>query len=362
MRRLAVISPPPGNDLIQGLENAFQILHLDKLPENGEANVADICLVNAEGEDIGTAIDAISQLSSPAPAVVLASTRDVEQRIAALNAGFMDVLDTGIAFRELVSRLNLLVDHRIADRQLNQQVSIAQQVAMQAMASSADMNANMRFLIDSLSCRTLDELGMRLFQTLTYYELQCSLQIRSAHDTKNMESNGMPREMESQLLSELKAKGRFVDFGKRSVINHEHVSLLIRNMPIDNPRKYGQIKDNMFVLLQGLSARVNAMDAEVSLTKQFALKDRVTYRLQLLVENIEESNQHIIRGCATIFEDLMSEIEGAIVGFALNEYQEEILMGIMRHELQRINDQVSQGLQLDESFRRLLTHLMNMRA
>ena len=66
-----------------------------------------------------------------------------------------------------------------------------------------------------------------------------------------MEANGMAKDLEAHLLDELKDVGRYYDFGKRSVMNYENVSLLVKNMPIEDERRYGAIKDNIFSLLQG---------------------------------------------------------------------------------------------------------------
>lgn len=57
----------------------------------------------------------------------------------------------------------------------------------------------------------------------------------------------------------LKDDGRYINFGKRSVMNYEQVPLLVENMPVDDEKKYGAIKDNIFSLLQGAGARLKVL-------------------------------------------------------------------------------------------------------
>ena len=118
-------------------------------------------------------------------------------------------------------RLNKAVFNKIANDQLQSQVKMANEAAFSAMADNSKLGINVHFLLDSFSCTNLDELGQQLFQALNNYGLKCSLQMRGRYETKNMEQNGMAKDLEAQLLSELKDSGRYYDFGKRSVMNYD---------------------------------------------------------------------------------------------------------------------------------------------
>ena len=105
------------------------------------------------------------------------------------------------------------------------------------MSDTSDLGVNIQFLIDANQCNNLDELGMSLLQSVSNYGIKASLQLRSEFGIKNMEHNGMAKDLESALLWELRDDGRYVDFGKRSVMNYEQVSLLVKNMPLDDEKK-----------------------------------------------------------------------------------------------------------------------------
>ena len=166
---------------------------------------------------------------------MLIDNLDLDDRLKACELGADDCISSHVEHDDLVTRLQSTILNALANRQLKEQLKAASDVAMTAMSNTSDMGANIQFLLDSYQCENLDQLGQLLFKSLNYFGLSCSLQMRSKYQIKNMEANGMERTMESKLLSEMKDAGRFYDFGSRTVINYGSVSLLIKNMPKDQP-------------------------------------------------------------------------------------------------------------------------------
>ena len=52
-------------------------------------------------------------------------------------------------------------------------------------------------------------------------------------------------------------------FGSRTILNYAHVAVLIRNMPVDDPMRYGILKDHICYIANGLEARTLAMINEL---------------------------------------------------------------------------------------------------
>ena len=181
------------------------------------------------------------------PIVMLADRDELADRMDAFEAGFDDLIGND-AMWELRARIDRVVFNKLANAQLKAQLQQANEMAFIAMSDTSDLGVNIQFLLDCSTCNNLDELGMRLFQALQNYGLSCSLQMRSEHGIKNMEANGMAKAMESVLMDECKDQGRYVDFGHRSIMNYETVSLLVKNMPVDDDKKYGAIKRQCILL------------------------------------------------------------------------------------------------------------------
>lgn len=257
---------------------------------------------------------------------MLIDNLDLDDRLKACELGADDCISSHVEHDDLVTRLQSTILNALANRQLKEQLKAASDVAMTAMSNTSDMGANIQFLLDSYQCENLDQLGQLLFKSLNYFGLSCSLQMRSKYQIKNMEANGMERTMESKLLSEMKDAGRFYDFGSRTVINYGAVSLLIKNMPKDQPEKYGVIKDNIFGLLQGTDAKVKAIDLKLTVLEDQEAQQHLIKGLEHGIQTLESKYLDLTNEVASQVDGIVDSIETSMQTLLLTEEQESILL------------------------------------
>lgn len=272
------------------------------------------------------------------PVVLMGVEDSLDKRIHCYEIGYDDYLLTGITTEALNQRLKKLIFNKIANDQLKNQLSEARGMVFNVMSNTSDLGVNIQFMLDSHHCENLDELGMLLFQALQHYGVTCSLQMRSQFGIKNMEVNGMAKHLESNLLWELKERGRYVDFGHRSVMNYDKVSLLVKNMPKDNPERYGTLKDNLFSLLQGVDARICAIDNLKLLKLEKELVKLMGERVRLLMSEMDTTYQNMMKEIATVVEDMSERIHDVIVVCGLHEDQEAALEKIIEQAVVETNE------------------------
>lgn len=258
--------------------------------------------------------------------VLLSSNMALEKRLLACELGADDCIPTQLDHDDLVTRLQSTIYNAIANKQLKDQLKAASDVAMAAMANTGDLGANIQFLLDSYQCQNFDQLGQLLFQSLNHYGITCSLQMRGKYKTKNMEANGMQKTMESRLLSELKDAGRFYDFGNRTVINYNRVSILIKNMPVDDSEKYGQIKDNIFALLQGADAKIEALDMEANIHLEHQAQVNLVRRMESGIEHLGAQYRDMTAQIVGVVHELADSFEASMQTLLLTDEQEKILL------------------------------------
>ncbi|NRA24010.1 MAG: response regulator [Oleispira sp.] len=293
--------------------------------------------------------------------VIFVSSKDCnDERLAAYSCGADDYLGVDDLITELHGRLERIIINKIANDQLKLQLAQANEMAFIAMSGTSDLGVNIQFLLDANECNNLDELGMRLFQALKSYGLSCSLQLRSQFSEKNMEANGMAKSLESKLLSEMKDQGRYVDFSHRSVINYESVSLLVKNMPIEDEKKYGAIKDNVFSLLQGANARIQALDTLENLALEKNLVRSLTLKMKDLMSSIDDSYQEVMKDIANVVEDMADKIEASMHFLGMDEAQEKSLQDTIEGGILSTNNIFSEGLRLDKNLHEFLIHIDNL--
>ena len=326
--------------------------------ESAAQEAAKLIMIDAVALGADPAAESCRTLKrhSDVPVIILADVDSLELKMQAYEADCDDYLSRDDMV-ELKARIDRVLFNKIANDQLRLQLKQANEMAFIAMSDTSDLGVNIQFLLDVNRCDNLDELGMRLFQSIRSYGLNCSLQMRSRFAVKNMEANGMAKEMESAMLAACADQGRYVDFGRRSIMNYGRVSLLVKNMPMDDDKKYGAIKDNVFSLLQGCDARIAALDSLRSLSIESELVRRLSKNLRSVMSNTEEGYRDVMRQIADVVENMADGVESSLQFLGMDERQEAALQKIMETGIVDTNRIFNNGLRVDENVRGFLQKL-----
>jgi len=287
------------------------------------------------------------------PLIVVAEENLLEDKLKALEIGCDDYLDTSMAGDEACARINKSIFNQIANQQLKSRLELANQTAHSAMSDNSDLGANIQFLLGVHDCDNVDELGQLFFRTLGRYGLHCSLQMRSIMGVKNMEAHGMAKDLESQMLTQLAGEGRYIDFGCRTIINYDRVSLLVKNMPVDDKEKYGAIKDNTFSLLQGLNARILVLEDKQHLLDEKAALRKISEDVGSVMVTIKDSYQKVMCDIVTEVENVAELIQSKVPTLALTEENEYFLENATVNAIAETNRIFNEGLVVDEIFAKL---------
>ena len=172
-----------------------------------------------------------------------------------------------------------------------------------------------------------------------------------------MEATGLEKELESRLLTELQHKGRFVDFGRRCIVNYGQVSLLIKNMPEQDREQCTKIKDRILPFVQGADSRLKAIDAQRTLEIERNFMGKVVGRLRDSMKDFDDGYQVLMRGGADVVEDMAAKMDESILFMDLTHNQEQTLEEIMDNGVKGINSLFSQGVKVNEGFRQLVSHM-----
>lgn len=298
----------------------------------------------------------ISNLLGPRgiPLVVLTNGVSPDEKLQAFDVGCDDLIDINFATQdEINARITKSIFHKIANEQLHKRLELATETARSAMVDNSDLGANIQFLLAVNDCDNLDQVGQQFFSTIERYGLHCSLQMRSTLGIKDMEAHGMAKDLESQLLFQLKDSGRYIDFGLRTIVNYGRVSLLIKNMPVDDREKYGAIKDNTFSLLQGLNARIIALEDRCGLLEEKEILKKISQDVNSVMSTIKNSYQAVMRQILTEVENVAELIDHRLPHLALNEVDESFMFSLTDQLVKETNEIFNNGLKVDEIFERL---------
>ena len=281
------------------------------------------------------------------PLIVLARSKELQDKLDALEIGCDDFIEPEVGSDELRARITKSIFNRIATDQLADRLELANKTAQSALVDNSELGLNIQFLLDVHQCDNLDQLGQLFFTTIERYGLKCSLQLRSENEVKNMEAHGMAKDLESQLLLQLKDADRYVDFGKRTIMNYGRVSVLIKNMPTDDVERYGAIKDNTFSLVQGMHARVVSLDDRYSVLDEREALKALSSEVASVMATLKDSYQKVMREIADEVDKAHELVINRIPALTLVESDERFLEDTMDDCVKNTTRIFNDGLVLD---------------
>jgi DNA-binding response OmpR family regulator len=159
-------------------------------------------------------------------------------------------------FAQKISLLTKSLDNK---RRASEQMSYAQSVAMTAMSSMGELGVVMEFMSKSFTCRTIQSVGELALKAISQYDLDSVISFSWEGESYMARSNGADIEPEDRVhIAQLRTLGRILEINGQLVVNYDHTTILIKQMPEDSAL-CGRLRDNIATLCEGVESRVTGL-------------------------------------------------------------------------------------------------------
>lgn len=281
--------------------------------------------------------------------ILLGTDASQEQIEEAHAAGCDEALTHPVDLANL--RRQLRTTHRLTSERssFRQQANYAQKVAMTAMTSMGELGVVLQFLSKCFSCGSAREVALEVISSLGQYGLSGAVQIRGGQEILIESTPGGNSAEDSAVIGKLHGIGRIFEFKTRMVINYEHASILMNDVPDDNEQR-GRIRDNVAMLAEGAHARIASLLVEQdNKRKQSGIRFALGEILEMTAELRDQQCIRQNQGQSAVNSVILS-FETAFIRFGLRPEQESELINLLvdlRHEVAGI------GLSAEEVDRKL---------
>ena len=255
----------------------------------------DIEMPHKNGYDVCKEIKENSELVD-VPVIFLSSKSSLQEKIHGFEIGAEDYLVKPCETEILKAKVRHAIRQYREKKSLDQKAEAANMAAFEALSGSADLGRSLRFVERTYTMNSFEKLAQGLFQTMEEFGLQTSLMfiarngpIFFSHNTSEISP------LEKEMFIATHQEGRFCDFGNRTFCNFNLASLLIKNMPLENPERYGRIKDTIPWILGATEGKVRALDIQQELIDQEerigVSLEELRNKLSLLANQTVETHQ-----------------------------------------------------------------------
>ncbi|MCB1802899.1 MAG: response regulator [Gammaproteobacteria bacterium] len=293
-------------------------------------NPPDVILLDVEmpgmnGYDVCTQLRQ-HDATRDVPVIFLSSHSSLRERMQGYEVGADDYLVKPFEPENLLARINVLQRFRIQRSELLSRYEAAKETAMIAMTGTSELGMAMQFLERSHSLSTTEDLANALFEVTRNLELSCCLFVCVDGEQQWFADGEGIRPLEQELVTMSDRAQRFVDFGARTIINYQHLSLLVRNMPVQDMQRYGRTKDLLPLLLSSVDTRIGNLHAEQAMMQQshelLAAFGRIRSSFYHFARNLIDSQEQSDR----LLRDMLQELNQDFLRMGLEEDQEAYVL------------------------------------
>lgn len=151
--------------------------------------------------------------------------------------------------------------------------------------------------------------------------------------------------------------GRIFSFKNRMVVNHEKVSILVVNMPLDDAEYCGRIRDHLAIVAEAADLAIDNVCARLEAVRRAQEMLHIAAITRSAVEELRTTYRDIQISARLELETMTDSIEGMYLSLGLTNRQEATVSDVVRHATGRVLDLLELGSTLDASFTRIVGQL-----
>lgn len=349
------------------LSNDYNVIFASNGDEGVEMAISalpDIIITDVEmpGQNGYEVCDKIR--SNPAtakiPVVFLSSLSTVREKMKGYEAGADDYLVKPFDEDELKTKISVLLRFRDEKQNLEERVNEAQKTAYIAMTGSSELGQAMQLIEQSYCASDYENLAEQFFSYSSTMDLKCSLLINQNGINQCYSSKTATSPLELDLMTLLKGQDRFHDFGCRTQINYPNISLLIKNMPLDNMERYGRIKDLFPSILAAYDAKIRSLNIEKVINEQNIALNQSFQTIKESITDLGGALRNNAQSGFVILTEMLEELDVKLPGMGLEEDQEQFIVGKVEQAVESVRSISDTGDNISSSFHMVIEQLQKL--
>lgn len=330
---------------------------LDALAKNRpDIILLDIMMPGLNGYEVCDSIIR-NKATSDLPIIFVSAKDTLEERLKGYEVGAVDYFVKPFDHEELLAKIGKILEYKNEKDQLQQDIAIATNTAKQEATSSSELRVIIKFLNASYQAKSREELAYHIFEATKALGLNARLQFRTAHGDATFSDSGNISPLEESILRGARAKGDIFDFQDKAIFNNEMLSLLVKNMPVQDGARIEQTKQLVCTLLKGTESRLIVLDAESDMQRQKKQLIKLVEYVNAVMGDIGTDIYSIrIRG-TSILEEMNEFLEDLTPTLSLSDQDETSIQTMTRSVSDKMTAVLEKGIVIDDNFMKIIRQL-----
>ncbi|MEM0912489.1 MAG: response regulator [Pseudomonadota bacterium] len=309
----------------------------------------DVIMPEMDGFEVCEKIKADAELSH-IPIIFLSSQDTLKIKTKGYAAGGDDYITKPFEPEEITVKVATAVRRKRAFDKAKTAANDAAVSAMDLMNTLSEQSIVLHFMQSILNCASYRMLAMDLIHSMNSLNLSIAIEFSVEDEREYFATDDEDNSLERSVFAYVRDKKHIIDVGKRCVFNYPTMSILVRNMPNDNPDLHGRLKDHVSVVGRAAESKLLSLKKDVAMYEQRNELIEILTELQKTIGKLETEYNEQQDKSRVVFSDVNVKVESSFMALGLTEEQEDRIREIIDGAGDTINELFDSGLCLEKSF------------
>lgn len=272
------------------------------------------------------------------PVLFISNYDRLEDMVAGYDAGGDDYIVKPFNVAILARKVESLLRVEHTQQTAIDQARSADELASMALANLDEYAVLIRFLRSLNDCDHPRTLTRLLFELLGKYALDGTIQIRLHGLEWTVSPEGDNRPLEVAIMQHVRDMDRIFEFKMRAAFNFESITILVNNMPTQDPELCGRIRDDVLIAAECANAKLQAILAAAENTRAKSTATALLDTLREAVKGFEHAYATARYRGTVLTQEMLDELAEACASLGLSDEQEDRIQSMIRHKVALLSE------------------------
>jgi CheY-like chemotaxis protein len=251
----------------------------------------------------------IRRMEITVPIIFVTSYQDIEVQLTAFDSGGNDILIKPVDPEILIYKATLAIRQKADADRLSQEVQSMRDMAMNLLSTAGENGILLEFVSKAVVAKSYEELARQLVDAVNAFGVTCNVMLRHEKGHTSLTSHGMATDLELSILEQMSGMGRLIEYKRQFIVNYDHVSLMICNVPIESPDKVGRIRDNAAILAENTEALCDNVAMRMESMARSEQMQIALLAAGSAIEKVSNNHNRLLLDTRILLQELVDKVE-----------------------------------------------------